>query len=201
MPNITSTTDHRHSPSCRVKPQGPWWYIAPRGQQIVADRPTEVPILDIRGSPCGANNWPGLDLAAEEIALEIQRDGLWPRHECDACSTLVSIEGEQVRVRAATADGLTATRFRKCSRHGCTNDLPDHRPKTRCAKVCDVPLPSFIPVFAGGACRLLSAKMSCMVVSKPILHYARLRHLPTLPPRPIHHHYVHCMSVSWWRWF
>ena len=93
----------------------------------------EVPILDIRGSLSGANSWRGLVEAALEANLRIRKEALYSKHECSLCCTVINFEGQQIQVRAATADGLTATRYRKCSRHGCTNDLIDMRPQTRCS--------------------------------------------------------------------
>lgn len=114
---------------------GPWFYAPPRGMTIDVDNPCEVCLLDIRGGLQGSNQWQGLVSAAGDVAESIQMEALWTRHECDDCSKLVVFQGQQVRVRAAVADGLTATRHRKCSIHGCTSPLIDLRAQTRCVRV------------------------------------------------------------------
>lgn len=71
-------------------------------------------------------------LEAGEVVLQIRKEALYTKHECALCCRVINIGGQEVRVRAATTDGLTATRHRKCSRHGCNNELVDLRPQTRC---------------------------------------------------------------------
>lgn len=113
----------RHMPTTT----GPWWYIAPPGQQVIVDRPTEVPIRDEAGNLTGANNWKGLLHELELLLFDIQKQGLYTRHECRLCCQKVTMWGQELSVRGAVCDGLTAVRREKCATYRCTNSRSGKR--------------------------------------------------------------------------
>lgn len=100
---------------------GPWWYVAPTGRQVLVDRPVEVALVDELGSLSGSNNWRGLLYELELLLSEIQKQGLYARHECRICTQLVEMQGRELHVRAAVCDGLTAVRREKCATYRCAN--------------------------------------------------------------------------------
>lgn len=100
---------------------GPFWYAPPVGHDLVADRPHEVAILDELGSLSGANEWRGLQTELDNLVTDVQREGLYTRHECSLCCKKVGVPGPDLHVRAAVCDGLTALRREKCAVYGCAN--------------------------------------------------------------------------------
>ncbi|CAM9936594.1 unnamed protein product, partial [Ectocarpus sp. 12 AP-2014] len=105
--------------------RGPFWHAPLPGQRIRADRPMEVAIMDERGNLSGANNWKGLHIELEKLLGDIQREGLYTRHECNLCCQRVETDGQEADVRGAVCDGLTAVRRAKCAVYGCPGDLCD----------------------------------------------------------------------------
>lgn len=107
--------------SCAICDAGPYWHAPPAGHRVRADRPREVAILDERGNLSGANHWTGLQTELDKLLADIQKEGLYTRHECNLCSQRVEISGQEFQVRGAVCDGLTAVRREKCATYGCSN--------------------------------------------------------------------------------
>ncbi|CAN0495213.1 unnamed protein product [Ectocarpus sp. 12 AP-2014] len=112
--------------------RGPFWHAPPVGQPIRADRPHEVAIYDERGSLSGVNSWGGLLTELDKLLVDVQREGLYTRHECRLCCQRIEVSGEEVHVRGAVCDGLTACRRPKCAVYGCADGLCGTRGSRYC---------------------------------------------------------------------
>ncbi|CAM9612092.1 unnamed protein product [Ectocarpus fasciculatus] len=69
----------------------------------------------------------------DRLLVDIQKEGLYTRHECNLCCQRVEMDGHEADVRAAVCDGLTAVRRPKCATYGCPHDLCGRRGARYCA--------------------------------------------------------------------
>lgn len=116
---------------CAVSPTGPFLWVPPEGQELIAHSTRVVAIMDTHGVQSGSNFWKGLtDKVDEWFSHDYWSKVPWATHSCDVCTKDVHVNGQTQSVRAAVTDGLTACRSYKCSIYGCVTDLP--RREARC---------------------------------------------------------------------
>lgn len=99
-------------------------WFPPVGQNLAAENPQEVGIVDIAGEQGGANDWKGLRKELAEITKTQWDVAGYTTHSCNTCQKDIDFEGSVHTVQAAVVDGITATRHAKCAVYGCKWDLP-----------------------------------------------------------------------------
>eukprot|EP00752_Nemacystus_decipiens_P018361 g16472.t1 len=136
---------------------------SPHGGDLNLAHPCETAIVDMRGAQDGLNFWPGLRTLIDRELPGMRENSPWPWHRCDDCTKFINMGNETVRVQAASYDGVTSVRVRKCAVLGCVEDVPSHG-NTRHCKTHE---PEF--------------RWRCMVTSPPTPEGSA----PPLPPCPL----------------